>query len=456
MSAGRPTVATWVAVVGAGAAGTLSRYRQRYYFYDEWGMIERVHRSGSRWAAAFDGFNGHLVAGDYLVYRAQLSLSGLGDHHVVYACFTASLVVLHLAASFLFRRGGVPPVAAVLAGAVVAYFGPGSQDMVFQFQQAFDLALGAALFAAALTFGRPRPGTVAAGAAALTVAVLWDSGVAAPGLLFCGLLAAARWPWRQAAAMLAPPAALLVAWSTGAGTGPSFEASLPRQLRVVARLLLGGTGGLVGGATVAGAVVIVVVGGAAAVEALRRRLDRSATQLLVAGGTTAVVAAGLIARQRAGLLGGSLTDFNRYLQVVGIWMAFALLPPAWSMLRSRLPVRHLGRAADGLAVGCVVAFVLGLAPMRSYNRTFEAWNRQTRAGVAEVVAILDEGCPVGTAPDPAGRPLGALGPQISVQLVDDLRTAGLLDLPDPGVRRPEILGLVCAPTVDPGGDAPTR
>jgi hypothetical protein len=431
----------WVAVIVASVVPTVARYPRRYWFYDEWSIIDWVHSGGSGWGPIFDSFNGHLVAGSYLTYRAQLALSDLDDRYVVYGVFVASLAALHFALAVLFRTAGVPALPSVLAGGALTYLGRGSQGAVFEIQLSFNSATAGAVAAVAIALGTGSLRRATASGALVVVALCFDSGVAAVALLPLLVLTAGRWPWRHTALAVGPGTALAGWWTLASPARPGFPASAADQAKVAARLLVDGLGAMVGGPTAAGAGVLVVLAGVAVAVAvrpgLRGRLDATLVRLLLAGGATAVAVAVLIAKERAGVLQGGFDDFNRYLQIVAIWATVGMLPAAWALAVPR-PAEGGPRPAPtgrvlAASAGVLVAFVAGLPALGSYQARFESWNESVRLAVAESVAVLDRGCPPPGTLQPAGRPVGALGPQVDVRLLTALHAAGELGS-DPSVR----------------------
>lgn len=447
----------WLVVIVASVGPTVARYPRRYWFYDEWSIIDRVQTGGDGWGPIFDSFNGHLVAATYLTYRAQLAISDLNDRYVVYAVFVASLVALHLALTVLFRTAGVPALPSVLAGGVLTYLGRGSQGAVFEVQLSFNGAAAGAVAAVAIALGPGSVRRAIASAALVVVALFFDSGVAAVALLPLIVLTAGRWPWWQTALAVGPGTALAGWWTLASGDRPRAPSSAANQAEVAARLLVDGLGAMVGGPTTAGAGVLVVLAGLAVAVAvrpgLRRRLDATLVRLLVAGVATAVAVAVLIAKERGGILEGGFRDFNRYLQMVATWAAVGLLPAAWALAVPR-PADGTPRPAPTgrvliASAAVLVAFVAGLPAFGSYQDTFESWNQAVRVAIAESVAVLDRGCPAPGSLQPTGRPVGALSPQVDVRLLVALHAAGELGS-DRSVRpTPSVETAMCTPQPPP-------
>ncbi len=423
----------------------LARYGHTYFFYDEWGMIDRVTSGQSHLTAAFANFNGHLWVFPYLVYLGQVRWFGLAGHWPVFLVFCASLVALHLALVGVLRSLEVPLPAAFAAATVVTYFGPGSQSMVFEVQLSWNLAAALGVLALVIVLRAPPRWTWALLAgASLLVAAGWD-GVGATLIgVFVLVMAAGRWSPRLAPVPVLPAGLLMAGWRLSGRQGgtDSPPASIAAGARFAYRLVLSGVGGLVGGGEVLGAAAAVALVAVIAVALRRGRLRSTSRLVLVAGGLATAAAVGLLSWTRAGLVKGDLRDYNRYIQLVAIFLAVMALPGLADTWRARRP--RVDRRRGALVAGALaVVFVVNLSPMRSYRRTFELWNTQTHALVARSVTALAAGCPHGSSPDPTAQPLGSLGPQISVALLERLR-AQHVALPAAASADPSVVRAICA------------
>jgi hypothetical protein len=143
-----PEALAWGAVPLAGLVWVLAHLPGTYFFDDEWSLIGRVLDAPDAWSASFDGFNGHLIFVSFWTYWVQLRLFGLDGHTFVYLVFAFSLVAMHVSLAALLRAAGAPGLVAVLGAGLVVYFGVGSQNMVFEFQLAWNLAYTTAFVAA--------------------------------------------------------------------------------------------------------------------------------------------------------------------------------------------------------------------------------------------------------------------------------------------------------------------
>ncbi|HEY2427600.1 MAG TPA: hypothetical protein VGI06_01625 [Acidimicrobiales bacterium] len=440
--------ALWAAIPLAAVALVATRYRRTYFFYDEWGMIGRVVEGHHHLATAFTLFNGHLVAWSYFAYLAQVRWFGLVGHAPIFVLFCLSLVAMHMALAATLTAFEVPDVVALLAAGAVTYFGPGAQNMVFEVQLSWNFAYAFAFCAAAVVLrGRPSWSRAAAGAALMLVAMGADSVVAVLVGSVLGIGALLRWR-RPLALLPIVPAALLESWlwifAAGNGSFPPPR-SVGEAWRFAWRLALTAVGGLVGGKARAGALAVGVVLAALVPVVARRRLQAPGTTALVAGGSAGAGAVVAVTWTRAAVVGSDLQDFNRYIQLGAVFLLVALLPPAVGLAVHRTPGSTPRRWPVAVAVAAVgVVFIANVPTLRAYRHTFEGWNQQSHLLVSESVAVLDHGCPPGTRADPSGQPLGYLGPQVTVGLLQLLRKQNV-SLPRATVLDGKVMSLICRP-----------
>jgi hypothetical protein len=176
--------------------------RAPWYHLDEWALIDQTRGSLSI-GGALEGFRGHIVAVNYLLYALQQRVFGLEDVWLVYGAYALSLVGIQISIALLLARLDVPTALALAAGTMAAF--SGMTDDGFQFQVGQNVALIAGLLAVRAVVGRElRPRGMAIAGALLVVAVLADNAL---GLLATGwtlIIVAACWPRR--ALLLGVPA----------------------------------------------------------------------------------------------------------------------------------------------------------------------------------------------------------------------------------------------------------
>lgn len=448
---------TWIAVaktVGALVLGVVwagRRVRHTYFYFDEWSMIGRVAQLGPL-EGATASFNGHLWLFQDLIFRTQALVFGLNSNSFLVAVFLAALVSLHFSLTFLAVRAGAPLLVALALGGLLTYLGPAAQNFVFAIQVSPTFATASAIGATAIALGGTNGmQRCIAVAALLLVATLFDSGVGLLALLLGGGTVVGLWPRRQWWVM-APAGLVTAGWYLFADLGPEFEASIGDRIEFAGRLVVRGAGALAGGEVVAGFVVLALFGVVAAVAVRSGRMNRAGWTLTIAAAGATVVNVAGIAQSRAGLQGFTFFENNRYLQNVGLPLSLVLLPAAVICARL-IGERWSDRGAVyRMAIGAVpllligTCFVLGLDEEGKYVDVFLERNERVRTGVNQIGVISVEGCAEGAAPDPNVRPLGALSPQISVGLIDELTERGLLviDMGGNEAGDPEIRRVMCA------------
>jgi hypothetical protein len=431
-----------VAVPLVGLALVASRYSDNWFFYDEWSMIHRVLATrGEVLQGATLLYNGHFYAICYLVYKAQLAL-GLGNHALVWGFFCASLLAVNVAVAMVLWAGGVPPLASAVAGAVIAYFGPGAQLMTFEFQFTMDSAIALPILCGYFVLrDRNRFRSSVLVAVLLLLSITFDSATAFAGLIFVAILVVLRWRDRWMWVALCPSvvagSALLAATHGALLTQPATPA---QEALFAVKLLLLALGGLVGGGKVAG-VVVLIASAAVLVWALHKHALSSATAYLVTAGLVSGLAmVALTAWSRAGLVKNDFFDFNRYISLVAVYLLLALAPLLVGLARTALASRAWP-IEPALACLLVVVFLLNLPILTRYRSAIETWMAQTHALVEDVTWSMSKGCSSGETLDLTAQPLGTLDPQITVGLLRELEASGSLAPPE---RQPKL-----PPTVAP-------
>jgi hypothetical protein len=410
-----------------------TRYRHTYYFYDEWSLIGRV-TSTSGLRANFVNFNGHLWLFPSLLYRAQLSWFGLGNHALVWTAFCLSLLLLAVAMRWLLVELGVAGWVATMAAVVLSCFGIAAQNLTYEIQCAPNTAYGLGFLAAASGLRWRNGRGAATSGLLLLLSVGFDSSAALLMLVFVAPLLLVAWRSWACSLALAPAAVTAVLWYELAQRGPSYPGSFATSARFAATMLLTSAGGLAGGGAVVGGLVI-LVGATALGMAVRRRLM---TSVLLASTAGALLAAGLtavaLAMTRTGVAADHLEDFNRYFQQVAVFVLLAFLPPLWSIAPRR--------SEPVLALGLLAAFCLNLPPLLDYREKFEALTSETRARVDTAREQLTRPCPAGSELRASTTPLGDLGPQVTVGLLQNLIARGAL--PPMHAKPPSVRVLTCS------------
>ena len=417
-----------IGLVPLGAVALVAtRYSHNWYYYDEWSLIQRALDSPNQFRAAFESYNGHLYLFPFLVYRAQLAL-GLDGHSCIWVIFCVSLVVCNVSVALTLWAAGVPAFGSVVAGAVVTYFGPGAQLVTFEFLLAIVAAVAFSFLAAYVALRkRPSIGPAMTVAVLLLVATGFDSGTASGGVVFVAVLLALRWRDRWALVAAVPPLAAGLAFPIVAGTSPLWTAGLGKEVLFGVRLLLLSFGGLAGGGKIAGGIVLMVACGLIVPAIASRRIPREAGQCLVAGTVAALMMVGVIAAERAELVGSDFFHYNRYVAIVAFYLLVALLPSAVSVV-GNLMGRRAGWVGPVTAVLLAVTFLLNLGPLLHYRGIVERLATETHVLVVQASEVLATGCPDGLPVTEDAAPLGSLDPHLTVRLLRQLETRGFLRL----------------------------
>jgi hypothetical protein len=203
------------------------------------------------------------------------------------------------------------------------------------------------------------------------------------------------------------------------GTSPTWPASTGTEIAVGVHLMLLAAGGLAGGGLITGVVVLGAAGCLFAFAIATGRMSRDARHCLAAGSVAVLLLDGVIATSRAGIVKDDYLDFNRYTGLLAFFLLFALLVPAVAIARDVLGARASWVAPATVAV-LVLVFVGNLAPLHRYRTLVEGWQTSSHALTLEASQQLAEGCPGGRPVKADGLPLGTLGPQLPVELLQRL------------------------------------
>jgi hypothetical protein len=353
----------------------------------------------------------------------------------------------------------LPTLLALLAGAVITYFGPGAQNMAFEFQQNINFALALCFVAGvvAVRKDKTRPAAIAI-AVLLVAAVLNDSGVALLVCMYVGGLVVLLWPRRLALIALLPPLITLLLWHTIGNPGPHYPAPFDDVFEFAWRMFLLSAGGLVGGGEtpsplggfptaptlgLAGTqvgLIVLIAAIACVVYGLRRHcLTRPIVATLVAGTATAVIGTWLLAITRAFIFSPEQFSGSRYVQWVAVFLLLAIAPVAAAALRPST-VRASRAAFAVAAIALVAIFVVNLNQLRPAREFSESWGDGVKTWVREAVTVVTKGCGPGRQRDPDAT--AEFSPQVSVALVRELLDEGSLTprfgAPVSANRRPQL------------------
>jgi len=155
-----------------GAAFLYYETRGTTFWVDEWQWA--LTRRGGSPATFLDPHNGHLSLVPVAIYKALFATAGLRH----YAPYRVVVILAQLGCTtllFIYARRRVGGFMAVVLAALLLFFGPGWQDILWPFQVAWLISLGAGIGALLVLDRGDRLG--AGAACALTALSLASSGI---------------------------------------------------------------------------------------------------------------------------------------------------------------------------------------------------------------------------------------------------------------------------------------
>ena len=354
-----PLLVHLLLLVGAGAVLAVA-VRGQWFFGDEWAFIQARDIGRDPVAALLEPHNEHLSVLPVLVYRGLLAQVGLHTYWPYLAVVLAlHLLLAHLLWLVMVRSGARPVTAAALA-MLGALLGAGGENLLWAFQMGFVGSLAAGVGALLLADHDGRLGLRDAGTVVLCLVALGCSGVGVAMVAAVALVVLLRRrSWLQAAAVVALPASLYVAWylrfargASGAEDAPPLP---PLGLGAVPRFAFDGlSNALEAGTGMRGAGAVLLL---ALVVLLVRRpgllSGRGAAAVACGGGALAFFVLTGISRVA---LGVEQARVSRYVYV-GVLLLLPLLALGADVLLDRL--RHPALVVVPV-VGCLVAVNLAV------------------------------------------------------------------------------------------------
>jgi hypothetical protein len=205
-----PPAAAWIGLailLAAGATMLVSETRDTTLWRDEWTWA--LHRRGNNPGTFLEPHYGHLSAVPIAIYRVLFTTAGL-DHYLPYRLVVIAAHLGCAALLFVYASRRIGPPLALLPAALLVFFGPGAQNIIWPFQVGWLISLGAGLAALLMLDRRDRLGDI--GASALLAVSLASSGLGIPIAL--GLVVDVLWGrrnWRDAW-IVAVPLAFYALW----------------------------------------------------------------------------------------------------------------------------------------------------------------------------------------------------------------------------------------------------
>jgi hypothetical protein len=193
--------------LAAGAVVLLAAAARGWFFYDDWAFLVP-----SQEHLVWEPHVGHWSTVPFLLFLGLRQVFGV-DHLLPFA---VPVIVAHLGFAHALwrfsRRVGVAPWIATAVGALIVFFGAGSENLPWAFQVGYigAMALGMVII---LRLLRPRLTRVdALLIPALSLIALASSGTALPLLLVAALIGWNRHGFLRTLALFAFPAAAYLAW----------------------------------------------------------------------------------------------------------------------------------------------------------------------------------------------------------------------------------------------------
>jgi hypothetical protein len=206
-----PDRLAWIALAGlllVAAAFLYNETRDTTLWTDEWGWA--LDRRGGGLDTFLKPHSGHFSLIPVVLYKLLFATAGLGDNRP----YRAMVIAGHLACValvFVYAKRRIGSYPALLAAALLLFFGPGSADILWSFQITWQLSLAAGLSALLMLDRADRTGDV--GACVLLGVSLASSGI---GLAFAvGVAVDLLWGrrrWRQVWIVAAPLAVYALWW----------------------------------------------------------------------------------------------------------------------------------------------------------------------------------------------------------------------------------------------------
>lgn len=393
-------------ILGAGllvwATCAVRLARGLWFFGDDFDFLLNRSVSLSGEQSLLVPHNEHWSTIPILLFRLDYAMFGL-HHYLPYAVLPIAMhLVISTLVVVLLRLSGSGPWVAVMSGLVALFIagGAGAENTLWDFQTGFLGSCLLGLLALVLLAAERGSRGGALSAVALLVLSLMSSGMGVVMVIWAGAFVVARDGVARALLIVAPPAAVYLAWYTTYGHGHS--GAPPPDIAVAPIAALRGLDGVWSTATgVSGSGAVVLVTLAAAAVLTRRDVRISA--LAVSGLASVVAAYALLGYSRSGI-GSDATLRSRYVYFGIVLMLPALAAGLAIIGRALVRRRKITSVIAWSTAAAVVAGVgVGQADRWAADRRkFAAVNRDRIVAASHLV---ESGLPIlRTQPMPERNP----------------------------------------------------
>jgi hypothetical protein len=359
-----------------------------WFMLDDWAFLlhRKVTLTGDE--SLLKPHNDHWVTLPILVFRLLFHLVGM-HHYLPYALVTIGLhlAVAALLAVMLWRAGAHPWVVVLMTG-IIAFFGPGGLNILWDFQMVFIAPAALALLCLLLVDRGETMPRFPVAVWLLLAAALLCSGA---GVTMVAWVAAYTWlrrGFRHAIVVALPPTVMYAAWFLAYGRGTSPAPPAPPG-RIVPFILRGMTNlwDKVVPIHWLGVVVLVVI-------VLVTVLHRGHPRLRVFAGAGLMALFFnylLLAVTRAGW-GVQSSTSTRYLYV-GVLLTLPAVGLSLNLLWERMAAYPLPRTLVWLALG-VVFIGSGAALLHRAEVLNRSWTVGMRGRVVAATDLVHQGVPL--------------------------------------------------------------
>ncbi len=359
-----------------------------WFMADDWAFLlhRRVTLSGD--GSLLQPHNDHWVTLPILVFRLLFHVVGM-HHYLPYALVTIGLhLTVATLLSLLLWRAGAHPWVVVLVTVVIAFFGPGGLDILWDFQMVFVAPAALALGCLVLLDRKEHVPRFPVAVWLLLAATLMCSGAGVTMVAWVAAYTWLRWGLRPAVVVALPPTLVYVAWylAYGRGTSPAPSAPPGRIVPFIVRGLASLWESVLPVPWL-GVVVLSVI----TVVTVLARSNRRLWAFAAAGLLALLFNYVLLALTRAGL-GVDTATSVRYLYV-GVLLTLPAVGLTLDLVWRRMAAFAMPRTFVWLALGVVLVGSGVVLLHRAANQN-EYWQQGQRGRVVAAAELVGSGAPL--------------------------------------------------------------